>query len=123
MLAELIVILSLNVIFYEGENGLCGENSNGCIVHATKTIYLDFESDNINRTLHHEIGHAIFDRDRDVKSFSNDKEDIAKQYAQYKINPQFSIKHPSLYLYFQDIEQDLLNNGVRKRLPARLPVN
>lgn len=136
MLLEIIATLGLTILFTETPKIDCGYYSNGCYYIEEKIIYLSYGSDNINRTLWHEIGHSIFWNDKEAQTIikyyppltqtyrkiytcyilnyqknSNIilEEKIADYYSLYKLkNNEFSIKYPCLFIYFRDTENRLL---------------
>jgi len=123
MLLELIIALHLKILFTENSKVDClmGIEANGCYLKDNR-IYLSYKSDNINRTLYHEIGHALFLRNNFSRTIIKDYADILKHkknedttendilnervadyFADYMLNnKEFSVKYPCLYIYFRD---------------------
>ena len=131
MILELLILLQLKVIFFEGKT-FCHERLPearvaGCYDSVDRTIYLSYASPNINHTFWHEMAHAIFRNDTTVEEIvepmrgfkqywrvypkeSIASEKVADYYASYRLNLEwFEIKYPELYEHFKNTELCLSN--------------
>lgn len=126
MILELIAVLGIKVIFTETPKIDCGyKNTNGC--YYNNTIYLSYQSQDLNHTLYHELGHALFNQDKLAQKIIKDypplknysyyaingydpyKEMVADYFAEYSLNnKEFSVNYPCLYIYFKDKLQEKL---------------
>jgi len=126
MLLEIIAALGITIIFSENAHLDCMSDNKrlqGCYIPYTNTIVLDYDAWNINRTMYHEIGHAIYKKGDEVaiKGYNppllrtgyplekQGEEHWCDFYAAYKLNPSFSVEYPSLFIYFRDKELKLTN--------------
>lgn len=66
-ITSILATLGIQIILAQNASIPCGTEANGCYSEKTqnnkiisKTIFLGFNSDNMNRTLIHETGHALY---------------------------------------------------------------
>ncbi len=119
MILELIAALGVQIIFTNNLNIHCSSWHSSCYNTITNTIYIDYfnTSDYI---LYHELGHSLFFGDEEAiqmiagykqvregfiytSQLVANNEKIADYFALYmKDGRQFSLDHPSLYIYFSN---------------------
>lgn len=130
-LLKLITILGVAITFTETPAIDCGAHEGfrtlGCYKVQEKVIVLSYDNSNLNHTLWHEIGHAIFledDFSRIIiegyptinnypKHYTNRQianEKVANYFAEFMLDKNgFSIIHPCLWLYFDKKLNNLTN--------------
>jgi len=125
MFIQIIIALGLSVIFTENPNYICNVPAeysvNGCYWQNDKAIYLTLGRSGLDRTFYHELGHAMFlNKDlsrviikgyKPLKHYTTHydteykllNERVADYFVEYALNnKEFSVKYPSLYIYFRD---------------------
>lgn len=95
----IILVLGLQVIFMDDANVYCnwpGFDMGGCYANGSKTIIVGYNSDDVDQTFYHEIGHAITADDH------LGDEGMAKLFVEYVVNPNFKYKYPEINTYFNN---------------------
>jgi len=122
MILNLIIALGISILFTETPVIHCDyANAFGCYYPNKKIVYLVYQSEDLNYALYHELGHIIFDKDKNIKKiifhykplknyefysingFDVINEKVADYFAEYNLyNKEFSVKYPVLYIYFRN---------------------
>ena len=108
--------LGINLYFTDTPKKYCQTQSdvNGCYLVDDNTIYLNVYGDNYEKTLYHELGHALYYGNENMDNMVKDlapltagdtttAEKVADYYAEFMTNPEnFKTKYPELYNVFND---------------------
>jgi hypothetical protein len=108
MLFQIIfTVLGLSLIW--SENTIeCGHYVNGCYLPDTKTIVLNYNSDDLDRTFYHEMAHAMFADD-----MPRYNEEIPIMFIKYMRDDNFKYEYPDLnWLFTNKLKQYENTNNV-----------